>query len=213
MTRKHTSRRTMATSPYRDVATFDDRAGRYDHGWQGRLHHQISDRTAYLVTQSVGSPNRVLDVGCGTGYLIGVLASHYPDAQELTGIDAAHRMIEVANSLAHDTRLTFSVGVAEQLPCPDGAIDVIVSTTSFDHWSDQQAGLTECARVLRPGGNLVLVDQFSCWLLPTLVTSRRGKARTRRRANRLLRRAGFERPEWHNLYTMIIKAVIATKPA
>jgi len=101
----------------------------------------------------------------------------------------------------------------EQLPYPDGAIDLVVSTTSFDHWSDQQAGLTECARVLRPGGNLVLVDQFSCWLLPTLLTARRGKARTKRRANRLLLRAGFERPEWHNLYTVIIKAVIATKPA
>lgn len=204
MTHKHESR---------DVAAFDDRADRYDHGWRGLLHHQISDRTADLVIASVESPNRVLDVGCGTGYLIGVLASHYRDAGELTGIDAAHRMIEVANSLAHDTRLTFSVGVAEQLPYPDGAIDLVVSTTSFDHWSDQQAGLTECARVLRPGGNLVLVDQFSCWLLPTLLTVRRGKARTKRGADRLLLRAGFERPQWHNLYAVIIKAVIATKPA
>lgn len=45
--------------------------------------------------------------------------------------------------------------------------DLIVSTTSFDHWSDRQAGLVECARVLRPGGRLVLVDELSRWLVPT----------------------------------------------
>ncbi|ORW10124.1 hypothetical protein AWC14_20640 [Mycobacterium kyorinense] len=89
----------------------------------------------------------------------------------------------------------------------------MVSTTSFDHWSDQQAGLTECARVLRPGGHLVLVDQFSRLLAPTLVTSRRGKARTRRRATRLLLRAGFCSPRWHRLYAVIINAVTAAKPS
>jgi SAM-dependent methyltransferase len=103
-------------------------------------------------------------------------------------------------------------GGAEHLPYPDGAIDLVVTTTSFDHWSDQQAGLTECARIVRPGGHLVLVDQFSWWLIPTLATRRRGKARTRRLANRLLLRAGFANLRWHNLYAGIIKAVVATKP-
>jgi ubiquinone/menaquinone biosynthesis C-methylase UbiE len=42
-----------------------------------------------------------------------------------------------------------------------GSFDLVVSVTSFDHWSDQQAGLAECHRVLVPGGRLVLVDQFS----------------------------------------------------
>ncbi|MBV9088906.1 MAG: class I SAM-dependent methyltransferase [Mycobacteriaceae bacterium] len=213
MTRKHQSRHQGTTAPYRDLAAFDDRADRYDHGWRGRLHHEISNRTADLVIARAASPNRVLDLGCGTGYLLRVLAGHYPDAEEFMGVDAAPRMIEVANSVAHDIRLTFSFGVAEQLSCQDGVIDLIVSTTSFDHWSDQQAGLIECARILRPGGSLVLVDQFSCWFLPTRLMSRRGKARTKRRANRLLLRAGFQRPEWHNLYAAIIKAVIATKPA
>ena len=121
-------------------------------------------------------------------------------------------MIEAARTFAQDGRLKFSLGVAEQLPYPDVTFDLIVSTTSFDHWSDQQAGLAECARVLSPGGRLLLVDQFSWWLLPTMATSRRGKARTRGRANRLLVRAGFRSLEWHSLYAMIIKAVTATKP-
>jgi hypothetical protein len=37
-----------------------------------------------------------------------------------------------------------------------------------NHWSDQQAGVREFARVLMPGGHLMLVDLFSLWLIPTL---------------------------------------------
>jgi hypothetical protein len=86
----------------------------------------------------------------------------------------------------------------------------VVSTTSFDHWSDQRAGLGECARVLAPGGRLVLVDQFSVWLIPTLVVGRRGRARTPRRAGRLLVDAGFTSVAWHRIYAVIINAATAT---
>jgi ubiquinone/menaquinone biosynthesis C-methylase UbiE len=199
--------------PYRDVAEFNDRAASYDHGWRGRLHHEIADRTASLALATVAAPSRVLDLGCGTGYLLRALAAHYRDAEQLVGIDAAPEMVKTANAVTQDDRLTFAVGVAEQIGYPDATFDLIVSTTSFDHWSDQQAGLRECGRVLRPGGQLVLVDQFSRWLMPTMLTSRRGKARTRRRATRLLLSTGFCSPHWHRLHAVIINAVIATKPA
>jgi ubiquinone/menaquinone biosynthesis C-methylase UbiE len=197
--------------PHRDLAAYDDRAGQYDRGWRGRLHHAIGDRTAALATSTAASPQRVLDVGCGTGYLLRTLAGRYPEAEQFAGIDAAPNMIETARRLTVDQRLTFSTGVAERLPYPDASIDLVVSSTSFDHWTDQYAGLGECARVLRPGGHLVLVDQFSLWLLPTLAVSRRGKARTRGRTNRLLLRAGFDRPHWHRLHAVIINAAVAAK--
>lgn len=197
--------------PYRDVGAYDDRAGQYERGWRGRLHHTIGDRTAALATSTAARPQRVLDVGCGTGYLLRTLAGHYPGAQELGGIDAAPNMIETARRLTEDKRLTFAIGVAEHLPYPDASFDLVVSSTSFDHWSDQHAGLSECARVLRAGGHLVLVDQFSRFLIPTLAVSRRGKARTRARADVLLLRAGFDRPHWHRLHAVIINAVVAAK--
>jgi hypothetical protein len=100
---------------------------------------------------------------------------------------------------------------AERLPWPAASFDLVVSTTSFDHWADQRAGLAECARVLAPGGCLVLADLFSVLLLPTLLAGRGGKARTRRRAAYLLTVAGLHSPHWHRLYAVIIQAVTATK--
>jgi len=175
---------TAGVPPHRDVAAFDERAPGYEQGWRGRLHHDIAGRAAKLAVSVHATPRRVLDVGCGTGYLLRLLAS--------------------------DQRLRFTVGVAERLPYPDGAFDLVVSTTSFDHWADQRAGLSECARVLAPGGHLVLADLFSPLLLPTLLAGRRGKARTRRRASQLLTAAGFTGLAWHDLYALIIKAATAT---
>ncbi len=134
----------------RDVAAFDARAPGYEDGWLGRLHHEIADRTAELALACVPAPHRVLDVGCGTGYLLRQLAVRVPEAAELTGIDAAPSMIEVAAALTADDRVRYRTGVAEQLPLPAGTVDLVVSTTSFDHWADQRAGLAECARVLVP---------------------------------------------------------------
>ena len=197
--------------PYRDVTAFGDRAPRYEQGWRGRLHHEIADGTAALAQATSPSPGRVLDVGCGTGYLLGGLAGRYPHAQVLIGVDAAPAMVKVAATQATDLRVGLSVAVAEALPFPAGAFDLVVSTTSFDHWSDQQQGLAECHRVLTPGGRLVLVDQFSSWLMPTLLFGRAGKARTTRRAGQLLAAAGFRSLAWHRLYALIIQAVTAER--
>ncbi len=192
----------------RDVASFEARALTYEHGWLGQMHRDIADRTAKLTLLAEPAPRRVLDVGCGTGYLLRVLASQFPEAEELAGVDPAPSMIDVAGA-SPAARVHFSVGVAEHLPYRDDAFDLVVTTTSFDHWKDQLTGLRECRRVLRPGGALVLVDQFSAWLVPTLLAGRRGKGRTKSRCDRLLLSAGFDSWTWHELQAVIIKAVVA----
>jgi len=148
--------------PYdRDVQAFDDRAASYESGWRGRLHQEISDRVVALCLSQAPAPRRVLDVGSGTGYVLRQLAARLPSAGEFLGVDAAPTMIEVARSASSDERLSFVDGTAERLPAGASAYDLVVSTTSFDHWADQAAGIRECARVLAPGGILVLTDQFS----------------------------------------------------
>jgi ubiquinone/menaquinone biosynthesis C-methylase UbiE len=72
-------------TPDRDVAAFGERAHGYDEGWRGQLHHQIADRAADLALACVPAPRRILDVGCGTGYLLGRLAARAPQAEVLAG--------------------------------------------------------------------------------------------------------------------------------
>jgi ubiquinone/menaquinone biosynthesis C-methylase UbiE len=153
-------------------------------------HSEIADRAVDLCLVGVPAPRRILDVGCGTGSLLRQLAARVPTATRLVGVDAAPSMISVAEAAATDARVRFSAGTAEHLPHPDAGFDLVVTTTSFDHWANQQAGLGECARVLKPGGRLVLADLFSAWLLPTLLLGRAGKARTPRAATHLLTTAG-----------------------
>ncbi len=195
----------------RDVGAFDRRASGYESGRLGGLHHDIADRTVRIALTVAPNPRRVLDVGCGTGYLLRQMAARLPGAVDLAGVDAAPTMIEVARStVPTDPRLRFAVGFAEALPHPAASFDLVVSTTSFDHWVDQGAGLAECARVLTPGGRLVLTDLFSIWLVPTLVAGRRGRARTVGRASQLLTAAGFRTLRWLRTYTLVLKTVTAT---
>jgi ubiquinone/menaquinone biosynthesis C-methylase UbiE len=193
----------------RDIEAFDDRATDYERGWRGRLHHDIALRTADIALTLNPEPQRVLDVGCGTGLLLRLLADRLPHVDELVGIDAAEGMIAVARSMAKDPRIRLSLGVAESLPYPDHSFDLVVSTTSFDHWKDQGLGLAECARVLAPGGHVVLTDLFSVWLAPTMLVGHRDRARTRRRADALLKSAGFDSVTWHTLYRVIIGTAVA----
>ena len=110
---------TAAVPPHRDVAAFDERAASYEQGGLGRLHHEIADRTAAQAVSMCAAPQRVLDVGCGTGYLPRLLARQWPQASGLAGIDPAAAMIDAAARATSDQRLRFCVGAAERLPHPD----------------------------------------------------------------------------------------------
>jgi ubiquinone/menaquinone biosynthesis C-methylase UbiE len=213
--------------PYeRDVQDFDQRATSYESGWLGQFHRDLADRAVRIALAVAPAATRVLDVGSGTGYALRQLAAALPEAQKLTGVDAAPGMVRVAREASEpggaggvggssvsqgDGRVQFVQGTAEQLPLPDASVDLVISTTSFDHWVDQGAGLAECARVLVPGGHLVLSDMFSVLMWPTLVGSRRGKARTKGRANRLISAAGLRDPRWQWLARPIAATVTVTK--
>lgn len=196
----------------RDVAAFAARASGYESGWLGRFHRDLAQRALSFALTLDRTPQRLLDVGCGTGYLLREAARRLPGASELVGIDPALEMIEVARPAASDERLVFQPGVAERLAFADASFDLVFAVTSFDHWDDQHAGLRETARVLAPGGDFVLADLLSLWLWPTMLTVRRGRARTVRRARALLEDAGLQPTQRQNLYG-IVQAISARKSA
>ena len=122
--------------------------------WQG-----VRSRRAFRQAE------HVLDVGCGTGRLL--RAAHDAGrSARLVGVDPSAGMVRAGSAL---TPAELHVARREEIPLADRSIDIAFSTIAFHHWSDPERGLREVARVLRPGGGLVLIDNLGPqWLAPYL---------------------------------------------
>ena len=88
----------------------------------------------------------VLDLAAGTGKLTQLLALHFDRVVAVEPDDALRALIEDAEVLA---------GKAEEIPLPDGSVDGVFCAEAF-HWFDAERASAEIARVLRPGGSLVV---------------------------------------------------------
>ena len=102
-----------------------------------------------------------VDLGCGPGHLVIELARQAPGLR-MTGIDLSDEMLaqaeEYAQAAGLGDRISFRKGDVQQIPFPDGSLDLVVSTLSLHHWSDPVAVLDEVARVLSPGGSFLIFD-------------------------------------------------------
>jgi ubiquinone/menaquinone biosynthesis C-methylase UbiE len=159
--------------PDRDLRFFDQVSSRYDTHWIQRFARPIHARLLGTIQRP---PEAVLDVGCGTGALLGQIGERFPQAR-LAGIDAAPGMAAVARRRLPAAEIRD--GVAESLPWPDGAFDLAVTTLSFHHWRDQAQGIREVARVLGPGGTFLLADISGDGAIGVIVEGLRALSRHR----------------------------------
>jgi ubiquinone/menaquinone biosynthesis C-methylase UbiE len=104
----------------------------------------------------------VLDVGSGTGTLALEAARSVGRTGRVCGIDPSAEQIARARAKTARRRVPveFQNGVIEQLPFPDATFDVVLSTLMMHHVPapTKRQGLSEIARVLKPGGRLVIAD-------------------------------------------------------
>ncbi len=132
-------------------------AARYDVA--AVLQREIADRLLARLDYMRIAPQRILDLGCGTGYAIGPLRQRYPAAQ-LIGLDLAYAMTTTAQArkqprwLFGRRRSRFINADAEALPFADRSFDLVFSNLALQ-WCDPDAVFRECRRVLRPGGLLL----------------------------------------------------------
>jgi ubiquinone/menaquinone biosynthesis C-methylase UbiE len=150
-----------------DVELFDRWGSTYERSWMQRRLFDPVHSAVLRQAESRFKPADVLDIGCGSGRLLRKVHDSWPEAQ-LSGVDPAQGMLEVARQLTPEAR--FSLGSGEALPLEDASVDLALSTISFHHWHDHAAGVREVARVLRPGGSFLLADftlpTWLAWLLP-----------------------------------------------
>ncbi len=97
------------------------------------------------------SGKRVLDVGCGGGFLSEEFAR---DGFMVTGIDPSPTSVDTARRHAAEGNLTidYRVGRGEALPFPDGSFDVVACCDVLEHVDDPGRVIVEISRVLKPGG-------------------------------------------------------------
>jgi len=171
---------------HRDVEHFDRWAPTYDDSWAQRYLTQVHAAMLDTVAASLPTrPKRILDIGCGTGRLLRGAAARWPEA-ELIGVDPAARMVEMARRLLPAG--VFEVAPAEELPFSDATADLVLSSVSFHHWTDQRKGLAEAGRVLRCSGRLCLADiALPGWVARLL----RSRARSAPAIQQLLEATGF----------------------
>lgn len=106
---------------------------------------------------SLGGINRiqVLDVGCGKGRYLRNLIEDFPD-QVFHAVDL---YTEIMNIYLHDERVVKREGMLTNIPYPDKTFDVVYACESLEHAIDTEAAVREMARVVKPGGRLIIVDK------------------------------------------------------
>jgi demethylmenaquinone methyltransferase/2-methoxy-6-polyprenyl-1,4-benzoquinol methylase len=144
---------------------FDSIAGRYD-----LLNHILSagidrlwwSRAARAVQPVLARPEaQILDLCCGTGDMTLALLKHRPSTistAPLLAVDFSHKMLALGNhKFIHKNILPVEAD-ALHLPLPSSSVDLISSAFGFRNLANYEAGLAELFRVLRPGGQIAILD-------------------------------------------------------
>lgn len=121
-------------------------------------HETLAGRLIRRDQFNIRGCKRILDAGCGNGrYSRFLLREADPDAL-ITGFDYSQQMLQRARKRLHDPRASQVAADLTRLPYADRSFEAIVCGWVLEHLPDPRPGLGELARVLRPGGKLLLLS-------------------------------------------------------
>jgi 2-polyprenyl-6-hydroxyphenyl methylase/3-demethylubiquinone-9 3-methyltransferase len=113
------------------------------------LRAEARHRNPWIAETIGASPVRVLDLGCGAGFLSNALAAA---GHAVTGLDASDESLAVARTYDRSRTATYVRGDACALPFADGSFDVVCAMDLLEHVDDPRCVIAEASRVLAPGG-------------------------------------------------------------
>ena len=147
----------------------DDSAERYDtqvgvllNGTANAMRRQALPQLHELFAGRDQRQLRLLDIGCGTGRFLDFVKQAWPRLHTL-GLDMSDAYIRHAKRhLSERSRTSFVVSKAEAIPLPDSSQDAVTSIYLFHELPPKvrRRALRECARVLKPGGRLIVLDSL-----------------------------------------------------
>ncbi len=112
-------------------------------------------RDQALEMLDISEDDRVLDVGCGTGFATEGLLEH---TENVHGLDqSVHQMEKAWEKLGKRDPVSFYRGDAERLPFKDDTFDVVWSSGSIEYWPNPVVALRDMRRVVKPGGQVLVV--------------------------------------------------------
>ncbi|HEU4892682.1 MAG TPA: class I SAM-dependent methyltransferase [Vicinamibacterales bacterium] len=129
---------------------YDAIAADYDHRYAVNEYAQV--QAALLALVAPVSNGRALEVGCGTGHWLRVLANA---GVRVAGVDVSSRMLQRARSAAPGCAVVRAT--AERLPWCNGAFDRLYCVNALHHFDDRPGFVGEARRVLAPGGRLLTI--------------------------------------------------------
>ncbi len=128
----------------------------YDRHWSAIGEDEVDYSRLQLVVDALEPGERVLDSGCGPGFLAALLARHGVD---VVGTDVSAVGPELTRARGIDAQ---QVDLdTDPLPFPDGAFDAVVANSNLEHLFFLRRHVRECARCIRPGGKFI-------WLVPNI---------------------------------------------
>ena len=141
---------------------FDKRASSYDDGFEGNFSQRFYN--VLLSCLDVKPADTVIDVGCGTGYLLRRMA----EQQEIIGygIDLEPKMIDEAKQKCPE--MNIQVSPSENTPFGSDTFDAMTACMAYHHFSDKEGFIKEAARIIKPGGGLYIADP--CFPFPVRKT-------------------------------------------
>lgn len=203
----------------RSRRVWDAMAARYDRDMVRLERLLFAGGREWVCTRATG---RVLEVAIGTGRNVPL----YPAGVRVTGVDLSPAMLAFARQQVTEREragdgiaATVCEADAQRLPFRDASFDTVVCTLSLCSIPDEALAVGEMARVLRPGGSLLLLDHIGSRWWPVWVAQRLAELVTvplamehfTRRPRRLLPGAGLEVVEAQRLKLGVVERVHARR--
>lgn len=121
------------------------------------LHIPLGERLFRKRKFDLAGMKSILDVGSGAGQIAQHLLKYADSQAAITCIDLSHEMLKRARVRLKSSRPKFLTGDITRLPFDDGSFDGITCGYVLEHLADPRPGLAELARVLQPGGRMLLL--------------------------------------------------------